>query len=397
MQAPRYVLVDGESTAWLLGKAAGSHRWDPGGLSYPSNISEVMKPEFLLCLALALSGFAGCCAGPGGFRSGMEQAAAAVLPKGVQQVKFAYIGDVQTDKGAYHVVEQRRILTDMLAPRGLSTRLLLFSDNGRLAAAYEADFATGIQPLWCEGSRVYLAGFSSLHFDGSVNHEVPPDPRLARLFSGTERSPTGNVVNFSQGPLEPFLTREKRYGSSGGLEDDPWSSPAGIPFGERVAGAEEVSIHDAAKAGDLEKVKALLKDHPDLVFSRDDVGKTPLHWAAENGHKDAAEFLLANHAEVNAKENGDRTPLHCAAFRGHKDVAALLLAKKAKVNARDNYRATPLHMAAMSGRYDVVKLLLANKAEVNAKDNKGWTPLRWAVAGRHEDVAELLRQHGGHE
>ena len=28
-------------------------------------------------------------------------------------------------------------------------------------------------------------------------------------------------------------------------------------------------IHDAAKAGDLEKVKALLKDNPDLVFSKD--------------------------------------------------------------------------------------------------------------------------------
>ena len=28
-------------------------------------------------------------------------------------------------------------------------------------------------------------------------------------------------------------------------------------------------IHDAAKAGDLEKVKAVLKDNPDLVFSKD--------------------------------------------------------------------------------------------------------------------------------
>ena len=31
-------------------------------------------------------------------------------------------------------------------------------------------------------------------------------------------------------------------------------------------------IHDAAKDGDLEKVKALLKDNPDLVNSKDNNG-----------------------------------------------------------------------------------------------------------------------------
>jgi hypothetical protein len=152
----------------------------------------------------------------------MEQTAAAAPPKGEQQVRFAHIGDVQTTGGTYHVVEQKLILTDMVAPRGLPTRLLLFSDNARLVVAYEADFATSALPLWCKGSRVYLFGFGSFHFADSVNHPIPPDARLAQLFSGTDRSPTGNVIDFSRGPLNPFLTREKRYGSSGGLEDDPW-------------------------------------------------------------------------------------------------------------------------------------------------------------------------------
>ena len=63
-------------------------------------------------------------------------------------------------------------------------------------------------------------------------------------------------------------------------------------------------IHDAAKKGELEKVKKLLKDNPELVFSKseDSVGYTPLHWAAYNGHKDVAESLLAKGAEVNAKD-----------------------------------------------------------------------------------------------
>ena len=123
-------------------------------------------------------------------------------------------------------------------------------------------------------------------------------------------------------------------------------------------------IHDAVRDGDLAKVQALLKGNPDLVSSIDQWGETPLHWAADRGHKDVAELLLASKAEVNAKDSYSETPLHWAADFGHKDVA---------------------------------ELLLANKAEVNAQDKLGFTPLHYAVLRGHNDVAELLRKHGGHE
>jgi ankyrin repeat protein len=121
-------------------------------------------------------------------------------------------------------------------------------------------------------------------------------------------------------------------------------------------------IHDAAKAGDLAKVKALLTDNPGLVNEKTEIG-----W----------------------------TPLHTAAFCGHKDVVELLLAKGAKVNAKDNGGETPLHWAATEGNKDVVELFLAKGAKVNAKDENSLTPLDLATGGVHRDVAELLRQHGG--
>ena len=124
------------------------------------------------------------------------------------------------------------------------------------------------------------------------------------------------------------------------------------------------AIHDAARSGDLAKVKTLLQDNPDLVFSKDDMGATPLHYAAGHGHRDVAELLLASKAEVNAKDNDGWTPLHYAAYQGHKDLA---------------------------------ELLLANKAEVNAHGNNGSTPLHYAAANGYGDVAELLRQHGGQD
>ena len=83
-------------------------------------------------------------------------------------------------------------------------------------------------------------------------------------------------------------------------------------------------IHNAANEGDYEAVKALLKDNPNLVFSKDDYGAMPLHYAAQGGRKDVAELLLANKAEVNAKANNGWTPLHTAEDRGQADVAELL-------------------------------------------------------------------------
>jgi ankyrin repeat protein len=149
-------------------------------------------------------------------------------------------------------------------------------------------------------------------------------------------------------------------------------------------------IHDAAAKGDLEKVKALLKDNPKLVSSRDATGETALSWAANQCHKDVVEFLLAHDAEVRTKNNDGAAPLDGAAVNGCEDVAELLLAKGADVNAKDNGGGTPLHTSAFGGHKGFAELLLAHGADVNAKDNDGLTPLHLAARKGHKDVAELL-------
>lgn len=70
--------------------------------------------------------------------------------------------------------------------------------------------------------------------------------------------------------------------------------------------------------------RTILKEDPDLVFSKDSNGWTPLHFAAFNGHKDVVELLLASRADVNAKDNEGYTPLHWAAERGREDVVEFL-------------------------------------------------------------------------
>ena len=51
---------------------------------------------------------------------------------------------------------------------------------------------------------------------------------------------------------------------------------------------------------------------------------TPLHWAAERGHKEVAKILIESGTEVNKVADCGWIPLHRAAERGHKKVAELL-------------------------------------------------------------------------
>ena len=124
-------------------------------------------------------------------------------------------------------------------------------------------------------------------------------------------------------------------------------------------------IHDAVRAGDLDKVKALVKENPELVSSKDEkYGQTPLHIAAFNDRKEVAEFLLANHADVNARSNNGSTPLHLAAGKGNKDI---------------------------------VELLLAHNAEIDAVDKDGWSPVHTAVVFNQKGIEDFLIAKGGKE
>jgi ankyrin repeat protein len=149
-------------------------------------------------------------------------------------------------------------------------------------------------------------------------------------------------------------------------------------------------IRDAARAGDLAKVSALLKEQPDLIASNDQTGFAPLHEAALYGRKDMVELLLAKGADITAKDKSGSTPLHLAAKGGYKDAVKSLLAHSADSNAKDNYGETPLRWAAQKGSKDAVELLLAYGAEANAKNSDSRTPLYYAVQKGFKDIVELL-------
>ena len=133
-------------------------------------------------------------------------------------------------------------------------------------------------------------------------------------------------------------------------------------------------IHDASGAGEvsLEKVKSLLKADPKLVESKDDQGKTALHWAASAGRKDIVLALLGTGANKDAKDDQGCTPLHEAAKEDKPEVVSLLAAKGADRNVSDDRGWTAMHHAAWFGYNDVVELLLTKGAMPSRRPSCCW-------------------------
>ena len=90
-----------------------------------------------------------------------------------------------------------------------------------------------------------------------------------------------------------------------------------------TAKAPEISIHDAARTGNIEAVKQHLADGAE-VNAKSSGGRTPLHWAAWHDRKEIVELLIAKGADVNAENNLHKTPLDMAIGMDRTETADLL-------------------------------------------------------------------------
>jgi cytohesin len=254
-----------------------------------------------------------------------------------------------------------------------------------------------------KAGKLAFSSFSPRHFAlaGHAFQEIgQPVPKVGH-FSAFEQAGFFSMSDYPLRQIEMNLAPETL-----GLIAGNRSLPLELARLARAAGVKKLiavalavltwssfafcdEIHDAAKSGDLEKVKTLLKDNPELVNNKDTNGWTPLFLAARNDHADVVDLLLTNGADVNATNKSGMTALRVAVGGRHQDVAELLLAHGADINARENNGGTLLIGAAYNGHADMVKFLLDHGADVNARDNS-WTPLLAAVFFNHKDIAAML-------
>ena len=163
-----------------------------------------------------------------------------------------------------------------------------------------------------------------------------------------------------------------------------------------VARGASLSLFEACAAGEIERAERLLGDDPEAINAYSVDGWTPLHLAAFFGHTKLAELLLGRAADVaaRARNSNGNTPLHAALAGNHKMVAGLLIGRGADVNAADASGWRPLHLAAANNNLDSTKQLIAQGAEVGAPNGEGRTALSLAQEKNHREAAALLRRHG---
>ena len=146
-------------------------------------------------------------------------------------------------------------------------------------------------------------------------------------------------------------------------------------------------------------------------------GDTALHIAAASYQRPTAERLIANGADVRARNRRGAEPLHYAADGGpgtphwnpdgQESIIEYLIDRGADPNALDNSGVAPLHRAVRTRCTAAVRALLRSGADVRLKNKSGSTPFHLAVqtTGRSDSgsdaakdeqlrIVALLQQHG---
>ena len=159
-----------------------------------------------------------------------------------------------------------------------------------------------------------------------------------------------------------------------------------------AAQAFPAEVHEAAKSGDLAKVRALVDKDGALVNVRDESGRTPLHWACRGVHAEVVEFLAERGADVNTRDAKGVCPLHSVSSRGHIGAARALIDRGASVDARMSDGSTPLHLAAANGHAELAALLADRGAPLNVQDDTENTPLHSAAREGKWEVVGLLAE-----
>jgi uncharacterized protein len=173
------------------------------------------------------------------------------------------------------------------------------------------------------------------------------------------------------------------------------------------------ALHIAAANTGLEIIRALLAAGADADSPNAD-GETALMLVARTSRVDVAKLLLDHGAHVNAVEQWrGQTALMWAAAQGQPAMLRFLLAHHANPDARSAVNhwerlataeprqqprpaggLTPLLYAARNGCVDCVHELVRGKADINLADPDGITPLVIAILNAHFDTAAALLDEG---
>lgn len=112
----------------------------------------------------------------------------------------------------------------------------------------------------------------------------------------------------------------------------------------------------ACENADLKLVQRLLEDGAESTAVNSS-GESPLHLAVKSGDRKMVEFVINElRIPTNIRDAFGRTPLHWAAQQGNVPVTECLLLAQANVEAKDDMGVEAKIYAEMAGHRELVKL-----------------------------------------
>jgi len=159
------------------------------------------------------------------------------------------------------------------------------------------------------------------------------------------------------------------------------------------AATTDLRLVEAVQKRDTKAAQLLLQQHVD-VNARQADGTTALAWAAHWDDLEMVALLLRAGADVNIANDLGVTPLMLASLNANAAIAAKIFEGTPDPNLTRSNGETALMMASRTGSAEIVKMLLERGANANAKTKAGDTALMFAAAERHSDVVRALVDAG---
>lgn len=252
---------------------------------------------------------------------------------------------------------------------------------------------------------------------GTIQSLLQKDPSLIKCHYDY-RTPMYFAVRENQLHVAAFLLERKASPVSSGTPDTLLEIARDRGYVEMqqlleraIAGkhGSPVSgvVAEAIRARDLNKVKTLLDQSPQLLHTPDEGTNQPIHWAVMSRQPEIIKELLQRGADINAQRGDGARPLQLVngdyGYRGWRDVPKEITATPGDIFKLliEQGAYLDIYMAAYTGNLERVRQLLnedpslANKLSdyITYYGGSG-SVINNAARGGHIDIVRLLLERG---